>query len=81
MEYHGFVRCMEYLLGTGLLIKTFVSDRHSGNAKHRREKLTTIKHYLDISRRVCYQNSKLYLLTIGLLCSILRYIVILSSRL
>jgi hypothetical protein len=48
MEYHGFVRCMEYLLGTGLLIKTFVSDRNSGIAKHMREKLTTIKHYLKL---------------------------------
>jgi solute carrier family 8 (sodium/calcium exchanger) len=48
MEYHGFVRCMEYLLGTGLLIKTFVSDGNSGIAKYMREKLTTIKHYFDI---------------------------------
>ncbi len=48
MEYHGFVRAMEYLLGTGLLLKTFVSDRHSGIAKHMREKLAGIKHYFDI---------------------------------
>jgi len=29
-------------------LKTFISDRHSGIAKHMREKLTTIKHYFEI---------------------------------
>ncbi|CAB4011359.1 uncharacterized protein LOC110233295 isoform X1, partial [Paramuricea clavata] len=48
MEYHGFVRSMEYLLGCGLLIKTFVSDRHTSIAKHMREKLANIKQYFDI---------------------------------
>ena len=48
MEYHGFVKCMEYLLGCGLLVKTFVSDRHTVIAKHVREKLANIKHYFDI---------------------------------
>ena len=48
MEYHGFVRCMDYLLGTGLLVKMFISDRHSGISKHMKEKLIGIKHYFDI---------------------------------
>ena len=48
MEYHGFVRCMEYILGCGLLLNTFVSDRDSAIAKHMREKLAGIKHYFDL---------------------------------
>ena len=48
MEYAGFCRSMEYLLGLGLVIKTFVSDRHSKIAKHVREKLPNITHYFDI---------------------------------
>ena len=48
MEYHGFVRSMQYLLDCGLLVKTFVSDRHTAIAKHMREKLANIKHYFDI---------------------------------
>ncbi|XP_028394427.1 uncharacterized protein LOC114518614 [Dendronephthya gigantea] len=48
MEYNGFVWAMEYLLGTGLLMKTFASDRHSGIEKHMREKLASIKHYFDV---------------------------------
>ena len=39
---------MEYLLGCGLLIKTFGSDRHASIAKHMREKLANIKQYFDI---------------------------------
>ena len=48
MEYHGFMRCMEYILGHALLVNTFVSDRHSAIAKHMREKLAHIKHYFDL---------------------------------
>lgn len=29
MEYEGFQRCMTFLLGCGLAIGTFISDRHS----------------------------------------------------
>ena len=57
MEYHGFVKCMEYLLGCGLLVKTFVSDRHTVIAKHMREKLANIKHYFDIWH---LKKSKIY---------------------
>ena len=48
MEYAGFCQSMEYLLGLGLLVKTFVFDRHSTIAKHMREKLSNITHYFDI---------------------------------
>ena len=48
MEYHGFMRCMEYILDCGLLVNIFVSDRHSAIAKHMREKLVHIKHYFDL---------------------------------
>ena len=48
MEYHGFLKCMEYMLGCGLLVKTFISDRYTAIAKHMREKLVNIKHYFDM---------------------------------
>ncbi len=40
MEYAGFCQSMEYLLGLGLVVKTFVSDRLFAIAKHMREKLS-----------------------------------------
>ena len=33
MEYASFCQSMEYLLGLGLVVKTFISDRHSAIAK------------------------------------------------
>jgi hypothetical protein len=48
MEYAGFCKSMEYLLGLGFVVKTFVSDRQSAIAKHMREKLSNIIHYFDI---------------------------------
>ena len=48
MEYAGFCRSFEYLLGLGLVIKMFVSDRHATIAKHMRQKLSKITHYFDI---------------------------------
>ena len=48
MEYAGFQRCMAYLLGPGLAIGTFISDRHLSIAKHMREKLSNITHYFDL---------------------------------
>ncbi|CAB3991552.1 Hypothetical predicted protein [Paramuricea clavata] len=44
MEYAGFCKSMEYLLGLGLVVKTFVSDRHSAIAKHMRENHVVDKH-------------------------------------
>ncbi|KAK3755170.1 hypothetical protein QZH41_010695 [Actinostola sp. cb2023] len=48
MEYMGFQRSMTFLLGTGISISTFISDRHTGIAKHMREQLTKITHYFDL---------------------------------
>lgn len=48
MEYEGFQRCMTYLLGCGVVIGTFISDRHASIAKHMREKLKGITHYFDL---------------------------------
>lgn len=48
MELVGFKQCMEYLIGYGLLITTFISDRHVQIASHMKKVLTNIVHYFDI---------------------------------
>ena len=48
MEFMGFKACMEFLIGYGLLLTAFVSDRHVSIAAHMRKSLTKITHYLDI---------------------------------
>lgn len=48
MEFMGFKACMEYLIGYGLLLTAFVSDRHVSIAAHMRKSLTKITHYFDI---------------------------------
>ena len=48
MEYEGFKRSMDFLLGDGLDISTFVSDRYQTIAKHMREKLPDKTHYFNI---------------------------------
>ena len=48
MEYEGFQSCINYLLCTGLVISTFVSDRHKSIAKHMRQNLKNITHYFDL---------------------------------
>ena len=48
MEYAGFCRSMGYLLGLGLVLKTFISDRHSAITKHMKENLSDITHYFDV---------------------------------
>ena len=40
MEFMGFKQCMDYLLGCGVLITTFISDM--------KKVLTKIVHYFDI---------------------------------
>lgn len=47
MELMGFKHCLEYLLGYGLSISTFVSDRHLGIAAYMRN-VTNITHYFDV---------------------------------
>lgn len=46
MEFEGFKSCMEFLIGYGLLIKAFVSDRPVSIAAHMRKSLSHITHYL-----------------------------------
>jgi solute carrier family 8 (sodium/calcium exchanger) len=48
MELMGFQQCMEYLFGYGILITTFISDRHIGIASPMRKVLSNITHYFDI---------------------------------
>jgi len=48
MEFMGFKQCMDYLLGCGVLITTFISDRHTTIASHMKKVLPKIVHYFDI---------------------------------
>ena len=48
MEFMGFKSCMEFLIGYGLLITAFVSDRHVSIAAYMKRSLTAITHYFDI---------------------------------
>ena len=48
MEFEAFQRCMTYLLGGGLALHTFISDRHNQIAKYMREKLKQVIHYFDL---------------------------------
>lgn len=48
MEFMGFQRCMDFLLGCGLAITTFISDRHTHIASHMKNVLAHITHYFDL---------------------------------
>lgn len=48
MEFMGFQRCMDFLLGCGLAITTFISDRHTQIASHMKNVLAHITHYFDL---------------------------------
>lgn len=48
LEYADFQWAMTFLLGCGLAIGTFISDRHVSIAKHMREKLSNITHFFDL---------------------------------
>jgi len=48
MEFMAFKQCMNYLIGYGLLITTFILDRHVSIASHMKKVLTQITHYFDI---------------------------------
>ena len=48
MEFMGFKQCMEFLLGCGVLITTFISDHHTTIASHMKLVLRNIAHYFDI---------------------------------
>jgi len=46
MEFMGFQRCMDFLLGCGLAITAFISDRHTQIANHMKNVLMHITHIL-----------------------------------
>ncbi|KAK3745185.1 hypothetical protein QZH41_008383, partial [Actinostola sp. cb2023] len=48
MELMGFRQSMDYLIGYGIPITTFISDRHIGIACHMKNMLSHITHYFDI---------------------------------
>ena len=48
MEYLAFQNCMTFLLGCGIVMSTFISDRHGSIIKHMRTKLANVKHYFDL---------------------------------
>ena len=44
----GFQSCMDFLLGCGVVISTFISDRHTQIASHMKTVLKNITHYFDL---------------------------------
>ena len=48
MEFMAFKQCMDFLLAYGLVITTFISDRHVSIASHMKKVLNKIVHYFDI---------------------------------
>ena len=48
MEFMGFKECINFLLGYGIIITSFISDRHVSIASHMKKVLTGITHYFDI---------------------------------
>ena len=48
MEFMGFKECIDFLLGYGIIITSFMSDRHVSIASHMKKVLTGITHYFDI---------------------------------
>lgn len=48
MEFIGFKACMEFLIGYGIHISAFVSDRHVSIAAYMKKTLVNITHYFDI---------------------------------
>lgn len=48
MEFMGFQSCIDFLLGCGIVITTFISDRHTQIASHMKNVLTQITHYFDL---------------------------------
>ena len=48
MEFMGFKECINFLLGYGIIITSFISDRHVSIASHIKKVLTGITHYFDI---------------------------------
>ena len=48
MEFMGFQKCMDFLVGFGIVIAAFISDRHTQIASHMKNVLSNITHYFDL---------------------------------
>ncbi|XP_068747225.1 uncharacterized protein [Montipora capricornis] len=48
MEFMGFQKCMDFLVGFGIVIAAFISDRHTQIASHMKNVLSHITHYFDL---------------------------------
>ena len=44
----GFKECINFLIGYGIIVTSFISDRHVSIASHMKKVLTGITHYFDI---------------------------------
>ena len=69
MEFMGFKACMEFIIGYGILITAFVSDRHVSIAAYMKKSLMKITHYFDIwhlkkSKHNCHDNFLTALMTL-----------------
>ena len=67
----AFQHCMDFLLAYGLLITTFISDRHSTIASHMKNVLTNIVHYFDIWHLKKSKDIPVFTITVD--CTILHY--------
>ena len=48
MEFMGFQKCKDFLVGFGIVIAAFISDRHTQIASHMKNVLSHITHYFDL---------------------------------
>lgn len=48
MEFMGFQKCMDFLLGFGIVIAAFISDRYTQIASHMKNVLSHVTHYFDL---------------------------------
>ena len=67
----AFQHCMDFSLAYGLLITTFISDRHSTIASHMKNVLTNIVHYFDIWHLKKSNDIPVFTITVD--CTILHY--------
>ena len=71
MEFMAFQHDMDFSLAYGLLINTFISERHSTIASHMKNVLTNIVHYFDIWHLKKSKDIPVFTITVD--CIILHY--------
>ena len=47
-SFFGFKNCTDYLIGCGIAIEAFISDRHSQIASHIKNVMSNITHHFDL---------------------------------